>query len=407
MRVVGMGVVLAHWRAERRTIRQGFAALVTASLGNLVAGLTLGSITGTLEMLPGLIVLVPAAIGMRGNIFGALGSRLGTSIHAGLFEASRRRQGILYQNVYAATLLTVAISVALGILARTLSLAFGAPSISLFDLVLISLLGGAISSVFVGAFTVALSVQAYRRGWDLDSVAAPLITAAGDIVTIPSLFLATFAVRVEAISTALAVVSILLAVVATVRGLSTALAAARRVVRQSLPVLVLAGSVDILAGLVIDSRLEHFLEFQVFLVLLPPFLADAGALGAILSSRLSSKLHLGVVTPRGLPERAAVLDATIILLFSLWIFALVGAAADLVARIFNFNSPGDLVVVGVSLLAGVMSTCVAIGVAYYAAVVTSRRGLDPDNYGIPLITSSMDFAGVIALVVAMRAFGVA
>ena len=75
-----------HWRAERRTIRQGFVALVVADLGSLVAGLALGTITHRLKVLPGLIVMVPAAIGMRGNIFGALGSRLGTSIHSGLYR---------------------------------------------------------------------------------------------------------------------------------------------------------------------------------------------------------------------------------------------------------------------------------------------------------------------------------
>jgi mgtE-like transporter len=40
-------------------------------------------------------------------------------------------------------------------------------------------------------------------------------------------------------------------------------------------------------------------------------------------------------------------------------------------------------------------------------VTTFRRGLDPDNFGIPLITSSMDFVGVIALIIAMVTFGVA
>ena len=58
-------------------LRQALAALLVSSGGDLLAGLTLGAITGTLEDLPGLLVLVPAAIGMRGNIFGALGSRLG------------------------------------------------------------------------------------------------------------------------------------------------------------------------------------------------------------------------------------------------------------------------------------------------------------------------------------------
>ena len=44
--------------------------------------------------------------------------------------------------------------------------------------------------------TVGLSVLSSRRGYDLDTVSTPLVTAAGDMVTIPTLFLATFIARV-------------------------------------------------------------------------------------------------------------------------------------------------------------------------------------------------------------------
>ena len=43
--------------------------------------------------------------------------------------------------------------------------------------------------------TVGLSVLSYRRGWDLDSVSTPMVTALGDMVTLPTLYLATFLVR--------------------------------------------------------------------------------------------------------------------------------------------------------------------------------------------------------------------
>jgi len=49
-------------------------------------------------------VLIPAAIGMRGNIFGALGSRLGTAIHTGTFTLSRRRSTVVGQNVLSSRL---------------------------------------------------------------------------------------------------------------------------------------------------------------------------------------------------------------------------------------------------------------------------------------------------------------
>ena len=50
-------------------VRAGFIALFISSGGDLVTGLTLASITHTLTALPGLFILIPAAIGMRGNIF--------------------------------------------------------------------------------------------------------------------------------------------------------------------------------------------------------------------------------------------------------------------------------------------------------------------------------------------------
>jgi mgtE-like transporter len=60
----------------------------------------------------------------------------------------------------------------------------------------------------------------------------------------------------------------------------------------------------------------------------------------------------------------------------------------------------------ITLLAGLIATIPVVVVAYYSAVATYRLGLDPDNHGIPMITSSMDFVGVISLVVALLAFGI-
>jgi mgtE-like transporter len=402
----GIGRVFAYWRAERRTIGQGFVALVISSLGSLVAGVALGSITGTLERLPGLMVMVPAAIGMRGNIFGALGSRLGTAIHSGMYEPTREREGIVYQNVYAVTVLTLAISLLEGALAKTMTVAFGVRSIGMLDFVVIAILGAVGSSVVVGAFTVALSRSAYRRGWDLDSVAGPLITAAGDMVTVPAMFLATFLIGVAWVTPAIALVALVVTTILTVRGLATDLEITKRILRESLPILAVAGAVDILAGLVVEARLHRFLVLPALLVLIPPYLEGEGALGAILSSRLASKLHLGAISPRLMPESIAWLDASIVFLFSLVNSVLTGIAAHFAARLIGLSSPGLVDMIGITFLAGLLATVPVIVVAYYTAVATFRLGLDPDNHGIPMITSSMDFVGVISLVVALLVYGV-
>src|SRR5881392_861779 len=126
-------------RADPSGVGAGFVALLLSSGGDLVAGLTLGAITHTLEALPGLLVLIPAAIGMRGNIFGALGSRLGTAIHTGTFSLSRRADTVVGQNVLASIALTFSISFALAVLAKTIAVAFGvAGTISVVDFAVIS-----------------------------------------------------------------------------------------------------------------------------------------------------------------------------------------------------------------------------------------------------------------------------
>lgn len=406
-RLDAVGRVLGYWRAERRTIRHGLTSLVVATVGEVAAGVALGSITGTLEQLPGLLVLLPAANSVRGSIFGAMTSRLGTSIHTGLFEPSRKREGALYQNIYAATVLTFAISFAMGVLAKGVSVALGVQSVGVADLVVISVLGGLASSALVGTLAVVLSLAANTYNWDLDSVATPVITAIGDVATIPALFAATYAARLAYVTPSVGGLIVVVTIVVTVAGLRTRLPEARRAVRESLPIVVATGTISLLAGVVVESRIERFLSYPALLVLVPALMSNTGALGATLSSRLASKLHLGALEPRGLPQGLALLDSSIVALFGLWVFVLVGVGAHYASVALGFASPGLGDMVQIGLLAGLMTTSALMIFAYYIAVLTYRVGLDPDNHGVPLVTSASDLMAVLALITSLVAVGLA
>jgi len=382
-------------------MRQVLAALLVSSGGDLIAGLTLAGLSHQLELLPGLLVLIPAAIGMRGNIFGALGSRLGTTIHTGTFRMSGRRETVVGQNIWASIALTLSVSLALAVLAKALAELFsGTDSISIADFVVISILGGVISSVVVLALTLGVASLSVRRGWDLDNVAAPLVTAAGDMVTLPSLFLAALVVHLPQVTTVLALAGAVLGVVAALMAIRSKLPILRRIVRESLPVLVVAGSIDILAGLALNGQYEAgpFVVYPALLVLVPPFLEDTGALGSVLSARLSSKLHLGIITPQPRPERAARIDFTVVLILAIPVFALLAVTSEIASLIFGLETPGLANMVGTALIGGLLATSAGVMVTYYGTVVTYRFGLDPDNYGVPLLTASMDLIGAFALI---------
>src|SRR5438552_14726339 len=343
--------------SDAASVRQGLAALLVSSGGDLLAGLTLGAITHTLSALPGLLVLVPAAIGMRGNVFGALGSRLGTAIHTGTFSLSRRFDTVVGQNVVAAMALTLSISFALAVLAKAVSIGFGLTStISIAEFVVISMIGGAVSSVFVLLLTLGVAAGSVRFGWDMDNVAAPLVTAAGDMVTLPSLFLATYLVGLGIVTPVLAVATTVLAVAALVAAFRAGLPVTVRILRESLPMLLVAGLIDVVAGLTIEKRLQSFLAFPALLVLIPPFLEDTGALGGILSSRLASKLHLGIIEPANSPQRSARDDFALTFLFAVPVFTLVAVSADVAAAVAHLASPGVVRMVAASLVGGLIAT---------------------------------------------------
>ncbi len=399
--------VADYWRSERATVRQGFISNFISVLTSLISGLTLAAMETRLLDIRGLFVLIPVSIGMRGNIFGALSARLGTAIHAGLFEVTREREGSLYQNGYATTVLTIATSVAMGVLAKAIATLVGLATVSVWDFIAIALIGGVLSSALVLVFTVALSIVSFQRGWDLDSVGAVLVTVAGDVVTLPALFLASFVVGIQLVTQIIGVLALLVGAVALARGWSTRSAVARKIVRESFPVLCLAMVLDVLAGAVVEPRMDAvFTAFPAFLILIPGFLENTGALGSILAARLGTKLHLGVVSPHPRPDAPALLDATIVFGLGIFVYSLSAITSLGVAEAAGKAYPGAFRFLAVALLGGFIAMVIAALIGFYAAILSYRFGFDPDNHTVPIVTSGMDLLGVICLVIAVVVVGV-
>ena len=398
----------SRWARDLVALRGAFAALVMAAIASLVAGLILASITDTLEELPGLLLLVPAAIAVKGNIFGALGSRLGTAIHAGTFRLSRRRDSVMAQNAAASVALSLGLGVVLAIMAKGIALAFNvSPTMSIADFVVISALGCLIAAFVVLAITLATTAGAVRFGWDLDNVVAPMVTVAGDVVTLPSLVVAAELAGFEILTPSIAWALAVLAALSAVWGLRSRMAELRRIMRESIPVLMAAGLLDLVAGITVEKRIDDFVALPVLLVLLPGYLSTAGALGGVLSSRLSTKLHLGLARPSVVPSGEARVDLATTFALSIPVFALLGLVSSGAAGLAGHAGPALSELIGVAVLGGLLATVLVVVVAYYGTLAAVRFGVDPDTYGIPLVTSSLDLVGAFTLIMAVVVVGLA
>ena len=399
----GRGVPgVPHWAGAQSLVALGLLAVVS-----VVVGILLGASADRLGQLGGLLLMVPAAIALQGKIFGALGSRLGTAIHAGTFRLSLRPATVVGENIVAGLALSIVSSAILAMLAKAAAELFNIPvPMSLASFVVISTLGGVISSLFVVVVALGMTAGSVRFGWDPDNVTAPLVTAAADVITLPVLLLVVPLAESEAVVGAVAIVCGAAALVTAVSVWQTGGASLRAILRESFGVLVIALLLDLGAGVIVEQQEVFLGRLPSLLVLLPGYLAVGGALGGILSSRLASKLHLGLIEPSTVPGREARQEVRNTFLMGLPALAGTAALAYAAARIAGLAGPGLAQMIGVALLGGLVAVAAAAFVAYYGTILAERFGLDPDTYGIPLVTSVMDLVGALTLVAALAALAI-
>jgi len=388
--------------------RQSLAALLLNSVTSLVAGAALGAITGTLEALPGLLVMVPAAIGLRGNIAGSLGNRISTSIHTGTYRPSLKPDSVVGVNLLASISLTFVLSLGLAVVARVAAAAFDVQgAIGVLDMAVVSVAGGLLASVIVIGATILLTSVGVRRGWDLDALVAPTTATLGDVVTIPALWLAaTVLLGHGAWTTALGWTLVVVSLGVFAATLRARIAELTRIIRESLPVLTAAVVLSTLAGLVIQERLAVFAALPALLVLEPAFVSSAGSLGGILASRIGTNLHLGLVDPTLRPGVGARRDGLAVFLLFVPVFLVNAVGAWAVAELLGLESPGLGRMVLASLIGGSIAVAFVVALAYYGTITAWRSDLDPDTYGIPVVTASVDFVGALALILTIGALGI-
>lgn len=162
---------------------------IIATIGGVAAGIILSGMTEELKLIPGLIVIAPAVLGMRGNISCTLGSRLGSAIHMGLITKIENNPE-LTNNVFGSLLLSFIFSVVLGVLGHYVTLALGLESAGALTLTVIAVITGVSSGVILAIVAVLLALGMFRFGFDPDNVVTPAIATIGDIVSMFMLFIA-------------------------------------------------------------------------------------------------------------------------------------------------------------------------------------------------------------------------
>ena len=383
-------------------ITESLISLLICAFGCLFTGIILGNMEFYLETFPGLMVIIPGAIGMRGNIFGSFGSRLSTHLHIGTLSPEFKRSDILTENITSSIILTMVLSVLLGIIAKAVCIIFNFPSISLFDFVLISFIAGLISSIVMLPITMFISLKSFENGWDPDNITTPLIAAFGDFFTLPAIVAAIYVVQFVSIVPIVEKILFALVIISTVVALAAGYTSdkeIRNIVRQSTPVLFVCSILGTLAGGILNGSITTLLKSQTLLTLVPLFSGESGGLVSVLSARLSSGLHSGLIDADLKPGKVTLENFSIVIFLSLIMFPVIGFLAEASTTVLGNAGVNYLNAILISLIAGMIVVGVMLLIVFYISTISYRKGLDPDNIVIPLSTSLTDSISTLVLVV--------
>jgi mgtE-like transporter len=187
----------------------------------------------------------------------------------------------------------------------------------------------------------------------------------------------------------------------------------RKILTESLPVLVLVLIFSLAAGQFLDHTLEGLkLIFPLILLMVPAFIDVTGDLAGVVGARVTSHLYTGELDEGFKPYSLLLTNLIAILLVSATAYAFLGVCVIGITIIMEsllgltiFPVIGFPHLFTAILGAGVLATALTSVIGLFAARVVYRSGRDPDSIIPPLTTTVGDLLGIVFIAMAILQVG--
>lgn len=396
------GVELSRFRSMLAQSTLAFSF----SLGGLIAGFIL---TVAFQSLDNIIILLlfPAILTVRGDINGILSGRLGTALHTGRISPSLRKNTDEFYSLLSSTfVLTFIEMLAAGLIAFLLGIVTSRADIGDLHLfVLLPTLTGCISIIFSIPLTSILSILTFRKGLDPDVIVYPATSTMNDIAITLIYFGVAWMLlqggRVQIIIGIIALLTILLiCLILTIQQRGNKVFT--KMLKEAAPVVLFCAMLGSIGGLLLGGARNIFEQKPGILIIYPASIGNIGGVGSIIGSTTTSRLHLGRITPRLSAMKRSISEITAIEISSFIMHVIYGLIAYIISlRLLLNSSSYSLVLTSISVLSNLISFLPICFLSFIIAIITFRRGLDPDNFVIPLETSIADVLATFSIYIAI------
>ncbi len=170
----------------------------------------------------------------------------------------------------------------------------------------------------------------------------------------------------------------------------------KSIVTNMFPLLIVLCIIVLWAGITLEDA-EALLETYGLLAVMVPTMVDMGGnLGAILSARLSTRLHLGTTEfdPR---DRELWTNIGAVLALAATIFTTLAVGAWAIGQLIGSVLTLSTLLI-ISLTSGMAVAVIAIVFSILATYGSYKLGIDPDDTTIPIVTNVVDVCGMVIFI---------
>ncbi|MCS7123943.1 MAG: magnesium transporter [Candidatus Bathyarchaeota archaeon] len=391
-----------------KTLKQSVIAYAFNVFG-IAAGTIIAYYSGLFQRAPWAVVIYPPILSARGVIGGLFCGRLSTALHLGIvqprFLGNTKSFYLLFQAV---VFLTFEASLLMGLVAVLFrALSYDVFVGELWDMVNVLVATMALALMVISPLTLTVSFLSFKRGLDPDIILYPVESTVSDFL-ITAIYISVLNVYLTHGSfwyflSAVSLTLLFTAFYILVRNMREP--EFTKTLRESLLTLIVVAFIINIAGTVlgrvdelIRERQEVYEAYPVYVVY-PALIDTIGDVGSVVGSTATTKLALGTLKAsfssikNHFTEISGAWTASIMMYFAYSILALI---------IGGMFSPLNVVKFSLLLLTvNVLAAALIILVAYSVAIITYQKGLDPDNFEIPIESSLADALTTISLLVAL------